>query len=136
MKPDGTFCVGLKAFILNDEKILTINDPIKGLDFPGGKIQEGEHDLVAALKREVREETALEITVGEPFAVWYYEYPKGHRNFPKRAFFIGYRCEYASGTLKLSDEHNGHRWVSKEDYRESDDGSDYFKALESYFKGC
>jgi 8-oxo-dGTP diphosphatase len=133
-KPDGLFCVGTKAFIRKGDEVLIINDPIKGLDFPGGKIQEGERDLVGALKREVREETSLEIEVGEPFVVWFNEYTPDHRNYPKKVFLIGYRCEYVSGDVVLSEEHDGYRWLTKENYRETDDGSEYFKALQKYFE--
>ena len=39
---DALFCVGQKAFIEKDGKVLVLNDPEEGLDFPGGKIQVGE----------------------------------------------------------------------------------------------
>ena len=59
MKDDALFCVDQKAFIEKDGKVLVLHDPIEGLDFPGGKIQEGEakdgnaSSLIRALKREV-----------------------------------------------------------------------------------
>ena len=42
MKNDALFCVGQKAFIEKDGKVLILGDPTEGLDFPGGKIQDGE----------------------------------------------------------------------------------------------
>ena len=42
MKDDALFCVGQKAFIEKEGKVLILHDPVEGLDFPGGKIQEGE----------------------------------------------------------------------------------------------
>ncbi len=42
MEKDTLFCVGQKAFIEKDGKVLVLFDPIEGLDFPGGKIKEGE----------------------------------------------------------------------------------------------
>ena len=133
MKSDKQFYVGQKAFIEKDGKILILNDPTEGLDFPGGKIQEGETDLVEALRREVREETGLEIEVGAPFEAWRNVFPPHHRNAGKEVYLVGFRCRYLSGTVKLSDEHDHFRWVNKESYRELDDGSDYFKALEKCF---
>ena len=140
MNEDALFCVGQKALIEKDDKVLVLNDPKEGLDFAGGKIQEGEakdgdvSSLVRSLKREVKEETGLEIEVSNPFAVWYHEFPKGHRNYPKVVYLVAFKCRYVSGELKLSDEHDKFRWVSKDDYKEVDDGSDYFDVLRKYFE--
>ena len=140
MNDDALFCVGQKAFIEKDGKVLILNDPGEGLDFPGGKIQDGEakdgdaSSLFRSLQREVREETGLEIEVGNPFVVWYHEFPKNHRNYPKVAYLVGFKCKYISGEIKLSDEHNKFKWVDKNDYAEVDDGSDYFDALKKYFE--
>lgn len=139
MKNDGLFCVCQKALIKKDGKVLVLNDPIEGLDFPGGKIQEGEakdgeaNSLILALQREVREETGLEIEVFDPFHVWYHEFPKESRNYGKVVYIVAFKCKYLSGEIKLSDEHNKFKWVDKNDYKEVDDGSDFFDVLEKYF---
>jgi 8-oxo-dGTP pyrophosphatase MutT (NUDIX family) len=140
MKEDALFCVDQKAFIERDGKILVLHDPVEGLDFPGGKIQEGEavngdaSSLIPPLQREVREETGLEIQVGEPFAVWYHEFSKEHRNYPKVAYLIAFKCTHVSGDVKLSDEHDSFRWVDKTNYQELDDGGAYFDVLKKYFQ--
>ena len=41
--------------------------------------------------------------------------------------------KYVSGELTLSDEHDNSRWVDENDYKEVDDGSDYFDVLKKYF---
>lgn len=136
---DALFCVGQKAFIEKDGKVLVLNDPEEGLDFPGGKIQVGEAkdgkawSLTYALQREVYEETGLKIEIGNPFTVWYHEFPKNHRNYPKVVYLIGFKCKYILGKIKLSNEHNKFKWVDKNNYSEVDDGSDYFDALKKYF---
>lgn len=141
MKKDALFCVGQKAFIKKDDKVLVLNDPLAGLDFPGGKIQESEakegntDSLVDALKREVREETGLEIEVFEPFAVWYRKFSdKNHRNYGKEVYLIAFRCKYVSGEIKLSEEHNKFKWVDRNNYKEMDDKSEYFDVLEKFFQ--
>ena len=139
MKNDALFCIGQKAFIEKDGKVLVLFDPVDGLDFPGGKIQEGEaidadaSSLVMSLKREVVEETDLEIEVFDPFAVWDHEFPKEHRNYGKVVYLVAFKAKYISGDVKLSDEHDNFEWVNKEDYQAVDDGSDYFDVLEKYF---
>ena len=140
MKNDALFCVGQKAFIEKNGKVLVVFDPIEGLDFPGGKIQEGEakngvaESLMDSLKREVKEETNLEIDVLNPFAVWYHEFPLTSRNAGKVVYLVAFKCKYLSGEIKLSTEHDKFRWVSESDYTEVDDGSDYFNVLKKYFE--
>src|SRR3989344_4943821 len=140
MAEDALFCVGQKAFIEKDGKVLIIWDPVEGIDFPGGKIKEGEarerdvSRLADALKREVKEETDLEIKILNPFFVWYHEFPKNHRNYPKKVYVVGFMCKYISADLKLSEEHDAFEWVDKQNYQKWDDGSDYFLALKNYFE--
>jgi len=103
MKDDALFCIGQKAFIEKNGKVLVLFDPVEGLDFPGGKIQEGEakdgdaSSLIKSLQREAMEETGLEIEVFNPFAVWYHEFPKNHRNYPKVVYLVGFRCNINQG---------------------------------------
>ncbi len=139
-KEDALFCVGQKAFIEKDGKVLVLSDPKEGLDFPGGKIQEGEakvgdrKSLEMALKREVVEETGLTVEVGDPFIVWYNEFSKNHRNYGKVVYLVGFKCKYKSGEVRLSNEHDKFEWVDKNDFKKVDDGSEYFDALEKYYK--
>jgi 8-oxo-dGTP diphosphatase len=128
MPNDQVFYVGQKAFISKNGKVLALVHET-GLDFPGGKIQEGKLDFLEELKREVREETGLEINGAEPFFTWSTQ----HQKTGNLIFLIGYKCEYASGEVIISDEHVGYRWVSPDDYSEVAEDSDYYKALQKYF---
>ncbi len=132
MNDDQLLFVGQKAFIEKDGEILILNDPKLGLDLPGGKIKQGETNLAEALKREVREETSLEIEVEEPFTAWMIEFPPDHRNQGK-VFLVGYKCKYVSGEVVLSHEHIDYKWVNKNNFREllQDDG--HSRAVEKYF---
>ena len=127
MLEDELFSVGQKAFIDRGSELLVLVDPILGYDFPGGKVQKGEIDFTEALRREVREETGLEIEVQEPFNVWYFEWPSTHRNAGKKACVIDYRCKFVSGAIRLSDEHTKYIWVNEQNY------PDYFKENNIYF---
>jgi 8-oxo-dGTP diphosphatase len=132
MAEDKLFFVGQKAFIEKDGEVLILISKDLGLDFPGGKIQEGESDFNESLKREVREETGLEIEVGDIFERWSFKFRYGH-NIGKEVLLIGFKCKYKSGGVKISDEHGGYKWVNKNNYKELDDGSGHFKVLEKYF---
>ncbi len=56
--------VTASGLIENDEgKILMIKSPDRGWEIPGGQVESGE-DLTQALKREVKEETGIDIEVG------------------------------------------------------------------------
>jgi 8-oxo-dGTP pyrophosphatase MutT (NUDIX family) len=80
------------------------------------------------------EETGLTVQVGPPFFTWISGYPAGHRNEGKKVFLIAYLCDYVAGDVSLSHEHEKFRWVTRDDYREADDGTQFFQVLEKYFK--
>ena len=133
MKEDALFYVGQKAFIKKADEVLVILIPNKRLDYPGGKIQEGETDLGESFKREVKEETGLEIVVERPFTTWLHTFPSTHKLAGKQVFLVGYRCEYVSGEIKLEHVTDTFSWVTKDDYVKLNDGSAYFTALDKYF---
>jgi 8-oxo-dGTP diphosphatase len=121
------FQVGQKALIERDGEVLVVFFPNGWLDLPGGRIDEGETDLAAALQREVREETTLEIEVGDPFATWL---GRGSTT----VYLIGYRCRYVSGEVVLSDEHAAYRWVNGRNYEALPDRTGPFHVLRRYFE--
>jgi 8-oxo-dGTP pyrophosphatase MutT (NUDIX family) len=133
MAQDKLFFVGQKAFIEKEGKILVLFDSKGRVDFPGGKIQEGEVDLGMSLSREVKEETNLAIDIGTPFIAWSFDLPEGHLHAGKAVFLVGYKCSYQKGELNLSDEHSRYEWVGKEDVATLNTSGGHFQALERYF---
>lgn len=133
MAQDKLFYVGQKAFIEKDGKVLVLQAS-DGLDLPGGKVQEGEMDsaesLAVSLKREIKEETNLEVEIIEPLFVWPRKSTKYLGEF---LYIVGFRCKYISGDVKVSDEHVSFEWIGKNDYEKLNDGSEYFNALKKYF---
>ena len=133
MKKVQLFYVGQKAFIDKNGEVLVLTLPNGWIDFPGGKIQEGETDFDTAFKREVQEETGLKIEIGELFHRWYFTFISPHKNAGKKVFLLGFKCKYISGDIKISDEHKGYRWVNKNNYQKLKEDRGHFKALEKYF---
>jgi 8-oxo-dGTP pyrophosphatase MutT (NUDIX family) len=140
MPEDQQFYIGQKVVLEKDGKVLILNDPMFGADLPGGKIQVGETDFVASIKREVFEESGLEIDVGRVFHTGYFVMPQSvtgrhHRNAGKKIYMVFFTARYLSGELTLSDEHESYLWVDKNDYgRLIDDKlGNTKKALDIYF---
>lgn len=78
-------------------------------ELPGGHIEFGE-DLVAGLKREIREEFQTDCTVGEPFAAFtYVNEVKGSHSVE-----IIYFAEFndASSVVLNPQDHSEYQWVS------------------------
>ena len=134
MENDAQVYVGQKAFINKNGKILGIQDSATGLwDYPGGKIKWSE-DLENSLKREIREETGLEVKVGEPFVVWKHEVQEeGSRSFGKKLILIGVRCDYLSGNVKLSSEHSDYGWFTNKNLGKVKYSRRWLNALNKYF---
>ena len=76
-------------------------------EFPGGKIEKNENPQ-EALKREIREELAADVEVGDLITNVEYDYPKFHLSMQC------YVCSLVSDKLSLL-EHEAAQWLSKEE---------------------
>ena len=76
-------------------------------EFPGGKMETGE-TAEEALKREIREELATEISVDRLLCTVEYDYPKFHLTMHC------YLCTLLIEALHLN-EHEAARWLAKEE---------------------
>ena len=75
-------------------------------EFPGGKVEPGETPQ-QALVREIREELATKIRVGDLITTIEYDYPAFHLSMD--CFW----CEVAEGELKLLEAEDA-RWLPKD----------------------
>jgi 8-oxo-dGTP diphosphatase len=110
--------VAAKAAIVNSEgKVLILREAstydegtnIGRYGLPGGRVTPGEH-FFDGLKREILEETGLEVKIGKPVYVdeWF-PIIKGTPNHIVGMFF---ECKPLSDNVKLSEEHDDYRWIS------------------------
>ena len=98
------------AVIERDGRVLLAQRPPEGLlgnlwEFPGGKVEPGE-TLPACLRREIQEELAAEITVGEEFGVYRHAYT--HFKVTLHAFL----CQLLPGSEPQPIQAHALQWVT------------------------
>ena len=126
-----------KAFIVHEGKILLVREAqayedgtnIGKFDVVGGRVTPGEHFL-DGLKREITEETGLDVAIGRPFFVneWRPQ-PRGEQWHIVATFF---ECSVSSPDVQLSTDHNEYLWVHPEDYEELPIIENLKNAFEAY----
>lgn len=121
MKRD--FAVAVKAVIIKDEKVLVLirsrgemecsymNNHQKW-DLPGGGLHFYERSQ-EGLEREIREETGMEVFVGEPISL--FDVIKNHIHL----CIFTYACLWKKGEVVLSNEHEAFFWMTEEEVLES-----------------
>lgn len=132
-----------KCIIVNhDGKILALkrapDDHSRGgnWDLPGGGYEQGE-DVVAAIKREVMEEVGLTVISASP--VYFTNRIGVSEGFFKGDTVFGacYVCSDWEAEVKLSSEHVEFRWVTPEEFKSLDFGTDsgfFAETIEAYLK--
>jgi 8-oxo-dGTP diphosphatase len=119
-KQEGKFMVAVGAMIEHDlsGKILLLKRSETADYLPsiwedmGGRIKQFE-EPEEALRREVKEETGLEIVILKPLAV-FHDY-RGERIAENELLIITYWCKAQSDQIILSEEHSAYQWVSPEE---------------------
>lgn len=107
--------VGVGVVVVSDGAILLIkrgHEPGKGLwAVPGGKVVHGE-GLREAARREAREETGLDVEVGEP--IWVGEHIEGDHHI----VLIDFLATVLGGELAAADDADDARWVALDEAKE------------------
>jgi len=115
MREEKIFHVAIKGLIFYGSKFLIIqrSDKSRGefhyWELPGGRMEFGEKPE-ETLKREVKEETGLEVEMLYPFSVWTF-----FRESNNQTVGINYVCVTANKDVELSNEHIDFKWIEKGD---------------------
>lgn len=128
------FHITVKGIVLYNNKVLILkrtNPSTDGLGYwelPGGGLEYGETPVIA-LKRELKEETNLEIEVVKPT----YTFSAIRKDY--QTVGIGFICITNSDDVLLSFEHTDYKFVSKDKLNEYLDDiiyQDVIKSLKEY----
>lgn len=86
-------------------------------ELPGGKVDPGEF-FDAALIREFKEETNLDVNIESLFEVVQDEFISRRTNKPISTVQLMMNVEPISGEVQISDEHDDFKWASNEELKE------------------
>ncbi|MEA2056473.1 MAG: NUDIX hydrolase [Patescibacteria group bacterium] len=118
------FVVGIKGFIVKDNKLLLLKKSERGYissefwDLPGGRI-DGDENPLETLKRELNEELPgiKEIEIKD--LLWVYRIPYVIEN-ASNLFLVYYLVGADVSAAKLSTEHVEKKWVGIDEFGELD----------------
>lgn len=109
--------LGVGAVVFQDGKVLLIErgqEPLKGYwTLPGGLAETGER-LECAVRREVQEETGLEIRPVEVAAIFERIMPDMEGQTEFHYVIVDYICELTGGFLKAGSDVSRAMWVAPE----------------------
>ena len=128
-----------RAFIIYHDKVLIIRESKKYLngsnigryDLPGGKIEPGERFDVG-LRREVYEESGLNIDIGRPFFVS--EWRPTLKGEEWQITGIFFECFASDDKVRLSSDHDEYLWVDPENFEEYDLIKENKEAFKTYLE--
>ena len=103
---EHTHLVSVAALVTNDQgQILLVNSPWRGWEYPGGLIEPGE-SFEAALKREIVEESGVEIEITGFVGIC--------KNVARDIVNIDFTARYTGGELTTSEESTEVGWFAPE----------------------
>ena len=101
-----THLVSVAALVTNEKnEILLVKSPWRGWEYPGGLIEPGE-SFEAALKREIREESGVEVEITGFVGIC--------KNVERNIVNIDFTARYIGGTLTTSEESTEVGWFTPE----------------------
>jgi ADP-ribose pyrophosphatase YjhB (NUDIX family) len=115
--PDRPF-LGIGALIFDGDSILLVergHEPLKGWwSLPGGILETGE-TLADGVRREVREETGLEVEPDAMFEVFERIMPDAAGRTEYHYVLVDYVCHVVGGALEAASDVSGAKWVREDE---------------------
>ena len=114
-----THIVAVAGVVVNGEgKVLLVKNRYRNIwEYPGGQVEVGEN-LMEALQREIREESGIEVEVGELFCVASNtaKYPgyNGVKEVPTK-LMLDFICRPVGGQESTSDETSAVGWFTPQE---------------------
>lgn len=107
--------VVVKACVMNQGQLLVVHrtGAYAKWECPGGKVDANEK-LTDALKREVHEETGLDIRIEELLYATVMHVPESGKSY----LILNYAAGATNTDVVLSDEHDRFAWVSEAEFHE------------------
>ena len=96
---------------------------------PGGRLNVGEA-FTDGLKREVNEETGLDIKIGKPIYVG--EWRPIIKDVPHQIIAIFFICKPSTSKVQLSEEHDDYQWITPNEISVFDIMSPEDKVIQEY----
>ncbi len=112
-----TYFVAVKLFLEKEGKLFIFKDKFGAWDLPGGRIKKHEFEtpLKEVISRKMSEEVGSELQYeveDRPEVLMRHERVEASPGNPTvRIFGIGYRAQWTSGEVKLSEGHTEMLWV-------------------------
>ncbi|HEV2689769.1 MAG TPA: NUDIX hydrolase [Bryobacteraceae bacterium] len=110
--------LGVGALIFDADRILLVErakEPLKGFwSIPGGIVETGEK-LEEAIRREVLEETGLEVEALSIFEIFERVIPDAEGKTEYHYVLIDYLCRRAGGRLQAASDVSRVAWISKQE---------------------
>jgi len=137
--PKPILQVAMKAVIVHDDKVLILREAAtygEGTQrgryhMPGGRVEPGE-SFEDGLRREIREETGLEVTIEYPIYVG--EWRPVIRGVPHQIVATFIVCKSESDKVRLSSEHDDYQWILPKDRKKYDIMDPEWDVIDRYAK--
>lgn len=135
-----TLFVALKAFVERDGNILVLRESGSYVDstqtgkydVPGGRLNPGEN-FAEGLKREVKEETGLDVEFGTPFHMGEWRPTVRGEEWHIVATFV--RCQSPAGDVVLGPDHDAFEWIDPAAHETFPLAANLHEAFEAYLRG-
>lgn len=112
-----THIIAVAGIVLNEkDEVLMVKTHNHGWVFPGGQVEVGEN-VIDAVKREIMEETGIDVEVGEVFCIASNtgKYPgyNGVKEVPTK-LMLDFTCKAKDGEPRPSEENSESMYIPKD----------------------